>query len=253
MYPHSPLWHYLWIAPHALQVFIVIAIIRRRLVSEFPIFLAYTAFQVILGTVLFALDHDPGISPEQYWTAHWGFLAISIALRFAVIYEIFANVFRPYEALAQLSRVLLRWSGALLILIAVLVTAHAPSSDGPRIASAVHVVELGVNIIQSGLVLFLFMFSSYFRVSWKSYVFGIAAGIGLFSIVTLARQAIGVATGLAAGSYVLDFVSMAAYHCSVVIWLVYLLLPQSQGRAVATMPNHNLEEWNHELQRLLLQ
>ena len=254
MYPHSPLWHYLWLAPHILQVLIVSAITGRKLVKNFPIFLTYTAYQAVIGLVLFVLDHHSGVTAEEYWAAHLGFLCLSVVLRFAVIYEVFANIFRQYEALARLSALLMRWAFALLLLLAVLVTAFAPSADDlPRLAFAIHALELGVNIMQAGLVMFLFMFSSYFRVPLKSYLFGIAGGVGLFAAVSLVSQAIGLASGPAAGTYILDFVTMAAYHCSVVIWLAYLLLPESQGRAVATMPNHDLEEWNHELQRLLLQ
>src|SRR5437764_14444343 len=99
MYPHSPLWHYLWIAPHVLQVIIVFVMIRRRLIAEFPIFLSYTIAQAVTGGTLVILDQSPLISPQQYWTAHWSFLAITTTLRFAVIYEIFSHLFRPYHAL----------------------------------------------------------------------------------------------------------------------------------------------------------
>src|SRR6266576_3494288 len=57
MYPHSPIWHYLWVAPHTLQVAIVVIMIRRRLISEFPVFLTYTLFQIIMGGTLFVMDH----------------------------------------------------------------------------------------------------------------------------------------------------------------------------------------------------
>jgi hypothetical protein len=46
---------------------------------------------------------------------------------------------------------------------------------------------------------------------------------------------------------------MATYHCCVVIWLVYLLAPETAGRPVKKLPANNLEQWNAELQRLLLQ
>ena len=46
MYPHSFLWHYLWIAPHALQIIIAIVMLRRGLFREFPVFFTYTVFQI---------------------------------------------------------------------------------------------------------------------------------------------------------------------------------------------------------------
>ena len=49
MYPHSFLWHYLWIAPHALQFVIAIIMVRRRKFREYPVFFAYTVFQIVEG------------------------------------------------------------------------------------------------------------------------------------------------------------------------------------------------------------
>ena len=71
MYAHSFLWHYLWIAPHALQIVIAIIMIRRKLYRDFPIFLAYTIFQVVLEGVLFVLDHSPAVSGPLYWAVYW--------------------------------------------------------------------------------------------------------------------------------------------------------------------------------------
>ena len=96
MHPHSFLWHYLWIAPHALQIIIVIVMMRRGLLREFPVFFTYTVFQIVEGGTLFILDHSAAVSGYQYWCAHSVGLAIDIVLRFAIIYEVFTSVFRNY-------------------------------------------------------------------------------------------------------------------------------------------------------------
>ena len=78
-------------------------------------------------------------------------------------------------------------------------------------------------------------------------------GLGIFASVDLATAALRVWVGTpAAGSYVLDFVTMATYHCCVLIWLVYMLVPEAASESVAEVPHHNLEQWNAEMQRLLL-
>jgi len=46
MRAHSFLWHYLWIAPHALQFIVASVMLRRGLWREFPVFFAYTLFTV---------------------------------------------------------------------------------------------------------------------------------------------------------------------------------------------------------------
>jgi hypothetical protein len=253
MYPHSLLWHYLWIAPHALQAIIAIVMIRRRLFREFPMFLAYTIFEFVQGGTLFILDHSAKISAYQYWEAYWLVQGVSIVLRFAIIYEIFSHVFRPYPALRELSQIMFRWATVVLVLVAVAVAAYAPGDGAHLIISGVKIVDRTVGVVQSGLLVFLFLCASYFRLSWRSYVFGIAVGMGIFASVDLATSAIQAASEIADGSHAFNFLSMAVYHCCVVIWLVYMLAPESVGRTVKDVPDHNLEEWNAALQRLLMQ
>jgi hypothetical protein len=232
-------------------VAIVVIMIRRRLVREFPIFLTYTLFQIVMGGTLFVMDHIAAVSARQYVNADWVDTIGSIVLRFALIYEIFSRIFDPYPALRELGRLLFRWGVVVLMLVAVAVAARAPSGPMPLL-SGIHVANCAVSLMQSGLLVFLFLFSSYFGLSWRNYVYGIAAGLGIFSSVSLATTALRIGTGAAAGSYSLDFVTMAVYHCSVLIWLVYLLAPETARLAVEHLPDNNLEQWNTEMQRLLL-
>jgi hypothetical protein len=249
MYPHSFLWHYLWIAPHALQIVIAIIMIRRKLFREFPMFLTYTIFQVVLEGILFVLDHSPAVSGYQYWDVYWAGLVVSIALRFAVISEIFSQVFSNYPGLKQLSRVLFRWASAVLLLVAIVVAVHAPYDGSLSFLSLIHVVDRAVGLMQSSLLLLLIGFSSYFGLSWRSFTYGIAIGLAIFSTVDLATEAI--RTEFVAG-YIFDLVTMATYHCCVMIWLVYLLVPETARRTVKEPPENHLEQWNAELQRLLM-
>lgn len=253
MYPHSFLWHYLWLAPHTFQVALVLAMARRKLLREFPLFLVYTIFEVAQGGTLFVLDHISSITAEQYWHADWTGRIVSIVFRSAVIYEIFSHVFRPYPAILALGRVVFHWAAAALILLAVGMAASAPASSGARILYAINVSSRSVSLVQLGLLLLIFVFSSYFGLTWRSYVFGIAVGMGIFSSVELATASIQVLTWPAPGSYVLDFVTMATYHCCVLIWLGYFLAPEPVRYTAKELPKSDLEKWNAELQRFLLQ
>jgi len=252
MYPHSSLWHFLWLAPHVLQIFIALVMIRRRLVHEFPVFFIYTVFQIIQEGTLFGLDHSAAVSDYQYWYAHWTGLTISSALRFGVIWEICSNVFRNYPALRRLNRFVFRWAIVVLLFLAIAVAAHAPEDGTFHIFSRIHVLDLSVNVMQSGLWLLLVGLSAYFGLSWRSFAYGIAFGLGIFATVVLATESVRVWAGFV-GGYVFDFINMATYNCCAIIWLVYLVAPETSPRTLKELPQHNLEEWNAELQRLLLQ
>jgi hypothetical protein len=252
MHAHSFLWHYLWIAPHALQFIIAIVMVRRGLWREFPVFFAYTLFIGLEQGTLFVLDHRAAVTSEEYWRDRWVFLAIEVPLRFAIIYEIFSSVFRNYPGLKRLTRLVFRIATVVLLFAAIVVIAQAPDDGTFPILSRVHLLDLAVSIMQSGLLLLLVGFASYFGLSWRSPAYGFAFGLGIVATVRLATEAVRVWNGPMAGE-VFDFVTMATYHCCVVIWLVYVLLPERSRRRVKELPENNLEQWNAELQRLLLQ
>src|SRR5713226_5802818 len=250
MYPHSFLWHYLWIAPHALQIIIAIVMVRRGMFREYPVFFAYTVFQIVEGGTLFILDHSVSVSGDQYWRTHRVGQMFDATLRFAIIFEIFSSVFGNYPGLKQLIRILFRGATVGLLFAAITVAARAPDDGTLAIVSRVHLLNLSVDVMQSGLLLLLVGFASYFGLSWRSPPYGFAFGLGIFASVDLATEAVRVWHGPAAD---FDFVTMATYHCCVVIWLVYLLVPEMARRAAKELPENNLEQWNAELQRLLLQ
>jgi hypothetical protein len=252
MYPHSFLWHFLWLAPHVLQVAIAAIMIRRGLVHEYPLFFSYTVFQIIEEGTLFALDHNDAVSDYQYWSVHWAGLAISSALRFGIIWEICSSVLRPYPALRRLNVLIFRWAFVFLLFIAIAVAARAPEDGSPHIFSRIHVLDISVNVIQSGLWLLVLGFAAYFRLSWRSFSYGIASGLGVFATVALATEARRIWTGPIAG-YSFDFVTMTSYTCCTAIWLAYLLVPERSLGTPHEPPENPLEQWNAELQRLLLQ
>jgi len=252
MHPHSFLWHYLWIAPYALQIVIAVVMVRRGLHREFPVFFIYTVFEPLQGAVLFILDHIESVKAIQYQYAYWPTLVLNAGLRFALLYEISAHVFHNYPAIEELARILYRWLAGFLILIAVGISAYTRTSDSHWFLTGSHVLNQGVDLVQIGLLLFIFVFSIYFKLSWRNYVYGIALGLGLYSSVDLATSAIRAAIGPQPANYAFDFITMVTYHCCVVFWLVYMLAPEFSRRVVKNLPADNLKEWNSELERLLL-
>lgn len=116
-----------------------------------------------------------------------------------------------------------------------------------------HVLDRAANILQCGLLIGLFLLSSYLGLSWRSYIFGIALGVGIIASVALAVSAIQSQVGYTYNVY-LNYLTMVTYHCSVLIWMFYLLAPERSAQyTVKPTPEIDLESWNQELQRLIHQ
>jgi hypothetical protein len=252
MYPHSFLWHYLWIAPHALQIIIAIVMLRRGLWREFPVFFAYTLFQIVEEGTLFIQDHRAAVLGDEYWQDRWWFLSVEVPLRFGIIYEIFSSVFRDYPGLKRLTHIVFGMATVFLLFAAIAFTTHAPDDGIAPILSRIGLLDIDVSIMQSGLLLLLVAFASYFGLYWRSPVYGFAFGLGIFASVRLATDAVWVWDQSVPG-YIFDMVNMATYHGCVLIWLAYLLIPERLRYPVKELPENSLEQWNAELQRLLMQ
>jgi hypothetical protein len=252
---HSILWHYLWLGPHFLQLVLAVFLCRRGLHRLFPIFLAYAIFEAIEEFTLYALDVLPSVSGPTFWRAFCVGLVLEGLIKFALIGELALHLLRPWPAVAKLGNQLVSGSGAILVLLATLAAAYAPI-DNPAnaIISRAHILEQTLYIVLSGLVLALFLFAAYFRLSWNNFAFGIALGLGIVSCEHLSTWAVMANGGLSDKRYLLDFLNMATYHVCVLVWFYYLLAPQKvTTRSAVPLPEHDLEIWNRELERLLQQ
>ena len=237
--PHSFLWHYLWVAPNLLLAVLAVLLCQRGLHKQFRGFIVYAGFQAVQWAVLYPIDLVPSIPAETFWRVLWLSLLIQSLIVFVLISEIFADVFGCYPALAKFGKYLIRGAGAILVLVATVVAAQAPIDNTFWLIPASHILEEAMNVVSCGLIFLLFLSAAYFRLTWKHGVFGIAV------------MANG---GMVDKRHLLDMVNMATNHACVLIWFYYLLVPQKVAtKSAVPLPEHNLELWNRELERLLQQ
>jgi len=246
------LWYYLWLAPKLLQAAMLLVMVRRGLHRQFPMFFVYTAAQISQSAILFAISRSRVHFDGVYFSSYAVGLAVSTALRFCVIHEMFIQVAKRHRTLEVSARLMFRGAALLLLLIAVGLAISAPRSATGLLWTATFTLDQTASILQCGLLIGLFVFSRYFALSWRSQAFGIALGMGIFSSMELANAAARLFPVL--GNTALDFLTMGIYHCCALVWLFYMLAPERSPKfAVMKLPSHDLEIWNQELQRLLQQ
>src|SRR5207302_3597697 len=132
---------------------------HRKSHKVFPVFFVYLISQILMFTALFPifqLEYS-----DLFFFAYWSCAAISLAIGFKVIHEIFLDIFRPYHTLKDLGSVLFQWAALVMLLVAGVVAAASPvASQGP-VVQAVLTVQRCVRVIQCGLILFLLVLSTY--------------------------------------------------------------------------------------------
>ncbi|MFZ0417866.1 MAG: hypothetical protein WAM04_07160 [Candidatus Sulfotelmatobacter sp.] len=250
---HSFLWHYLWVAPNILLLGLVILSWRKKLQKQFPVFLIFALVVAIEQLILYFADVSPSVSGETFWKFFWAGLLVEALVKFALIGEIFSRVFSQYPSLAGLGKKVIRGVGIVLVLFAAVAAAYT-RIDNPQhaVISHAHILQQTIYLVECGLLLAIFVFAAHFRLTWEHKTFGIALGLSISACIHLADWAITSSGALLDRRYLLDFLNMAAYHVCVLIWFYFLLVPRKiVTTSAAPLPEHNLDTWNRELERLL--
>jgi hypothetical protein len=250
---HSLLWHYLWAAPNIFLLVFAGLLWRRGFQKQFPIFLLFAFGIAIEQLTLYVADILPSVGPIAWWKMFWAGLLVEALLKFALIGEIFGLVFGLYSSVAKLGKLLISSAGVVLVLLAAVVAAYTPKDNIHWFIAGAHVLEQTIYLVESGLILFLFALVAYFKLTWSRSCFGIALGLGISACVHLATWAL-MANGSFSAQYRISlvFLNMTTYHVCVLIWIYYILGPQkSATKSPVILPEHNLELWNRELERLL--
>jgi hypothetical protein len=250
---HSFLWHYLWVAPNALLLVLAVLLWRRTLHKHYPVFLVFCVVTGVEQIALYVAGILPSVSPITWWYMLWAGLLVEALIKFCLIGEIFGAVFGLYPSLAGLAKLLISGVGVILLLLATVAAAYTPRKNIYWIVSGAHVLEQTIYMIECGLIVFLLIFTTYFKLRWTRSSFGIALGLGISACVHLATWAL--MAGADVSAYygnLLNFLNMVTYHVCVLIWLYYFLVPQKHvSTSVVPVPENNLAIWNHELERLL--
>jgi hypothetical protein len=255
LHAHSFLWFYGWIAPNVLAIGLVIWLWRRGLHRKYPFFVAFAGISATTQLILFVADIVPSIPGPVWWRIFWADQIVQGILKFALIGEIFSQVFGAYSSVARLSRLLIRGMGVVLILAATLAAACAPQDGRFGVISGVHLLDQAIYLVETGLLLTVFLSSSYFGLGMSRHVFGMLIGLTVSACVHLATWAVAANGALHNDKRdVLDLVNMGAYHACVLVWFYYLLVPRKIVlKPPVPLPENNLAIWNRELERLLQQ
>jgi hypothetical protein len=221
----------LWIGHPVLQSIVAAAMIRKKAYRTFPFFFGYVVWQILTFAVIFPVYRAQ--SYAVFFYAYWMTSAVSVALGFKVIHEIFVDIFRPYHTLKDLGSVLFKWAGLVMLLVAGVVAASNPVSDSGPLVEAIITLQRSVRVVQVGLVLFLLFFSKYLGISWKQRSFGIALGFGIFAGSELGVVALNAGTYL--GETISNYVNMGSYNCAIATWAIYSLLKSPERQVSATL------------------
>jgi len=236
-----------WLAALVLQTFLVAILALRKMWRKFPFFAAY-AFTTLVGDVV---EYSVSKHRDAYLVAYMIGETLAIALALAVIYEVFKQLFSAHAALGKVAWLTFRVVCVLLVLLGIVVLyAHGPIG-AKGIVAAVVVVEEASRVVEVGLIMFLFLFSSAFGLRWRQQIFGVVLGFGVYGAIRLAGTTVVPHTFVTAG--VLNLSVMVTYCVAILIWIGYTLAPERAAVAIELPKTAQLERWNRAIMELIHQ
>ena len=217
-------------------------ILHRGLLKKFKFFFAYIIAQIATFAGLYTAYYWFGSYSATFYLS-WTFDAISVALGFMFIHEVFVDVFRLFHTLRDLGTVLFKWAGLVMLLVAGVVSVSTNSTQTAPWMQAILTSQRCVRIIQVGMVLFLLFFSHYVGVSRRQHSFGIALGFGSFAVIELIVVSSWV--GNHVSGPMTSLLNIIAYDISLVLWLGYVAVtrPARDGALSLLQP----QRWEQSL------
>jgi hypothetical protein len=232
----------MFFAPMLLQGIILWRMVASGSRRNFPTFFSYIIFQTLILIVgLFVMHYGDDFVYRYFFGAQ---SLVGCALLFAVIYEVFSSVFRPYEALRDFAGVIFRWAALVLAVVALLQALSTQPGQESRLVVGILILERSISVMACGLLLFLLLFSKNLGLDWRSQTYGVALGLGLTYGVDLFLLTARLLFGCPAP--VINLCHSITWSCALVLWTYYLFVPERKT-VEAFAPKLILERWNQVL------
>jgi hypothetical protein len=235
----------------ALNAVVLAVMLRQRLTRTLPLFFSFLCFEVTTFFLLEPLYILSQIGNRTqaiiFFDTFWIIRVVSLFLGLLVVHEVIAQVLSSYDLLRKSGAWAVRLLAIGLVAVAVWTAVASPGTDKDRFLAGMFLLERSIRVVQVGLLVFLFLFSRVLGLSWRSYVFGVALGLGIFATCQLALTAFRSYAGT--HGFIWNCLSLSGETFAAFTWTSYFLRPE-KAKPTVPVSSHDMEQWNQALSRL---
>lgn len=223
---------------------------RKNLLREFPAlaaFLVACSLEAGVSIPILFFRKYLGVSKvrayEVYFYSHLVISCIEYALLLLVIYSVFRQAMKPLEGLHRAGKIVFRWVGGVSLALSV-VLAMGPHAAGDfSVATLTSQAQQGISILILCLLLFVCFSTRYLGLTYRSHIFGVTLGLGVFATVSLVESAWTAAHAPTVYSPV--FVFSAIGSCvALLTWATYFAMPQPERKMILLPTTSPFFLWN---------
>src|SRR6266852_7368191 len=210
---------------------LMVLMVKRKLRPAYPLFFSFLGLNVVALTIVMLVYY---YANGQYFYVYWAASTVLMLVGFAVLYEVFVNILKPFSAVIDLAKMLFGWA-ALFLLLAGFLTALVTSGPyAKKWVMAVYLCDRCVHLMQCGLLMLLVLFEKRLNFSWRNSGMNIALGLGINSaidlVVSYGQSHFPALTAQFDLLYSASFVSVLAF------WALRLKVTESAPATIAGSP-----------------
>src|SRR5579859_6341740 len=238
----------LWILGLGFHAGAALRLWQTREYRAYHVFFLYSIFIIIRSTINVSLRF---FDQWEYWFYfYWFTEPVVVALSLWVIYASWLHLFADYEGIRALGRRILITSAVILSVVAIIAASMQSLGKLPSIYAPLAKMETAVRMIQSGLIITLFLLATVLGLPWRRKHFGILFGFGMYASLYMLANALILRLGSAFFLYK-DMFTVFAWVACQFLWCCYVFQP-AEAESFAALPSSiPLEKWNRALQELL--
>jgi len=216
----------LWITANALCAIVIGIGCWKKYLSSLPMFFSYMGICVsntLFGGILFLLW---GTLPRLEAILGWLEVAYCIGMGFlgiALIYELWTTVLLSRSSLANIFRPLPRWSAAVIILLATIVTAMLPQSVPDHALKVECTVAVASSVMDVAWLGVLLLVSRAVGVAWGILPAGVALGIVISDTGTGAGCML-LNAMMGRHSFYVDILEQSSNLLAGVVWVIGIVM-----------------------------
>lgn len=242
---------YAMFAEFFVGISILVLMTRKRLLGDFSFlaaFLALCCFETCISIPLLFFRQHLGISKvlcyDIYFYSHWVLFFIEYSLLLFVIYSVFRQAMKPLDGLHRAGKIIFRWVGGVSLALS-LVMAMGPHIAGQYyLATLTGQMQQGISILILCLLLFVCFSTRYLGLTYRSHIFGVSLGLGIFATVSLVESA-WYATGVGQTVYSPVYLVSALGTCAAFLtWATYFAMPEPERKMILLPTTSPFFLWN---------
>jgi peptidoglycan/LPS O-acetylase OafA/YrhL len=216
----------LWAASLIGHVALVLILVLRRKLRQFPVFSTFIAFSALVTILLFFVYRFG--TNHQYFLAYWITGGANYLFQVGLIVEIARNVLRPTGRwVLEARKSFLIWAAVGLGIAAIMAYELGPSqSKGIELWDTR--ITVFTALMTCGLFLAMMTAANRLGLRWRSQVYAVGQGLFIWSLISLFGDVAHTALGWNREFVVLDYVQMFAYLAVVVFWGITFWFPEKE-------------------------